>query len=871
VTGTANPQKNLVFFLGGHDLEMITIREVLERYAPDRVHDRKLGWGAKASAYRDEIEAAIKEGQTPVLIELEDDLGLTAYRDGRAVVVVDHHGPAAGKDQRTSLEQVFELAGLPAEDWTHWFALIAANDRGHVKAMQAIGASVEEMRQVREADRRAQGVTAEQEAEGRRAAEAAETFLGGRLTVVRLAHNRTASVTDALDPNLGRKGYQNLLVLGGGETNFFGAGRAVRFLQTRFPGGWSGGELPERGYWGYSDCLDFAQLFATLKDAITTRPATEISVRIFHNILIWPLLLRGKPDPGGDTTVLQKWLKVFEKQGWQIPPEETKAWAIQGPSGPEYPISREYSYEEIIYFHPFVRDFLFGDGMTEPEYRPLRRLTRTDIKRVQVGIRDMPGPDLNLAVERLELYLCKPNIALLVVEVSNCHRPGQEGPDYRELADYRPEKLDILLDFQDRWRRIDPPFWWDEKCHGLEAEHPGLCPLTVQWFADVDRILDRPGTTFEPTSPKKIFDDFSHRGAEPPVFNHWRYFFHPLEPAATRHDLKSSRAAPLFYQQIFDERIPAMSFFAIDNPLEVSEGDFDRMAFFDSSGSDSHPYNPSFLDRERERYLYDRFAHEGTKYLCSGYGFAVSGRAQKEGGSDLSFFADVLRRHFRHHYFRMGLIAHYQRAALLFFADELSDAIKDPKDKGPKEELKDPVFRDRIENIQMQFLKFRSRGYFPEVTNQLQGRELFQLWFQHLGTETLFKQVDETSQRLYEALAENETRGLGRAQTVLGIIGFIALPISLVLSAAQVVTGLEQGWMGWSVMIPIAIIALGLFFSGIWIFWPGKDRLLSWSRSTGLRIGTVWNSICQVLRAPRHEVASAGQRIRDFCKRFFRW
>jgi hypothetical protein len=123
---------------------------------------------------------------------------------------------------------------------------------------------------------------------------------------------------------------------------------------------------------------------------------------------------------------------------------------------------------------------------------------------------------------------------------------------------------------------------------------------------------------------------------------------------------------------------------------------------------------------------------------------------------------------------------------------------------------------------------------------------------------------------LYEALAENETRGLGRAQTVLGIIGFIALPISLVLSAAQVVTGLQKEWLGWSLMISIAFIALLLFFSGIWIFWPGKDRLLSWSRSVGLRIRTVWNLICRVIRDPRHEFAPAGQRIKEFCNRFFR-
>lgn len=235
-----------LFLLGGHDLEMLTIRELLQAHAPDSFIDKRLGWGALASDYRLEIADALQRGQTPVLVELVDDIGL----DGK-VIIIDHHGPLAGADQPTALHQVFDLLGLPPEAWTRWMELVAANDRGHIRGMQEVGATMDEIVAIRAADRAAQGITEEQEQQAAAAVLQAESLCGGRLTIVRLPHNRTATVADRLAPELGGPGYENLLVLSSEELNFFGQGRLVLLLDQNFPGGWYGGSLPERGYWGY--------------------------------------------------------------------------------------------------------------------------------------------------------------------------------------------------------------------------------------------------------------------------------------------------------------------------------------------------------------------------------------------------------------------------------------------------------------------------------------------------------------------------------------------------------------------------------------------------------------------------------------------
>ncbi len=246
------------YFLGGRDLEMVAIRELLDQAAPGRVHDKALAWGARASSYEDEIIAALQRGDPIVLVELIDDLGLVSGPNCDRVTVIDHHGSLAGENAPTALEQVFRRLKRPASEWTRWRQLVAANDRGHVRALEAAGATADEIRQVRAADRRAQGISDEEEATGRQAAREARVLCDGRLTVVHLPHARAATVTDVLEPSLGGPGYRNLLIVCPQETYFFGDGGVIRRLAESFADSYCGGELPVRGYWGVSRPLNVA-------------------------------------------------------------------------------------------------------------------------------------------------------------------------------------------------------------------------------------------------------------------------------------------------------------------------------------------------------------------------------------------------------------------------------------------------------------------------------------------------------------------------------------------------------------------------------------------------------------------------------------
>ena len=117
-----------------------------------------------------------------------------------------------------------------------------------------------------------------------------------------------------------------------------------------------------------------------------------------------------------------------------------------------------------------------------------------------------------------------------------------------------------------------------------------------------------------------------------------------------------------------------------------------------------------------------------TRWLCSGYGFVVVG------ADGDPYYTRQIQANFHHHYFRMGLIAHFHRASILILRDALADAIKLPA--GDKR-------RAAITDVQGRMVEFRSRYWFREVSTQLQGQEIFRWWSDRLDNQELFEQVSD--------------------------------------------------------------------------------------------------------------------------------
>ncbi len=252
--------KNYVFFLGGHDVEMIRIAEVVSG-AGCEVRDAGLTWGAKASDYnKDEFSTVVVEGKIPVLIELELDCEPPVE-----AVIVDHHNDRA--NEAPAILQVLDLLGVEP---TRWDLIVGVNDAGWYPGLTGtarvpgIGylsppASQEEMKKVRSGDYSLQGITSEMLSEVDRALFApVETI--GPVRVVRMTHSKCGPIGDYFAIPAFAKGEeipQYVVFSEDGETNFSGDGAICSELHKKFEG-WSGGaglgKSGETGFWGgYAD------------------------------------------------------------------------------------------------------------------------------------------------------------------------------------------------------------------------------------------------------------------------------------------------------------------------------------------------------------------------------------------------------------------------------------------------------------------------------------------------------------------------------------------------------------------------------------------------------------------------------------------
>ena len=157
---------------------------------------------------------------------------------------------------------------------------------------------------------------------------------------------------------------------------------------------------------------------------------------------------------------------------------------------------------------------------------------------------------------------------------------------------------------------------------------------------------------------------------------HWEFV---LAPLVAQHP---ARAGPLRFRQIEYYRMPMMAYLAVDDPSALSRADFVRLGLATGAGDagEAAALRRGAPGRLRAALLLGpllaaqarrRAATRATS--CSGLALVVVGDARQR---VLSSARDrgVLAQ-FRHQYFLLFLIAHFQKATLLMVSDELAEAL----------------------------------------------------------------------------------------------------------------------------------------------------------------------------------------------------
>ncbi|MBT2337421.1 hypothetical protein J7E49_26405 [Variovorax paradoxus] len=432
-------------------------------------------------------------------------------------------------------------------------------------------------------------------------------------------------------------------------------------------------------------------------------------VQHFRQVLLWPLRLvpapDAKPSQHGPWQVLRD---MGDASPWR---EEVDEYT--GDSSRFH----ERHYNEFVSFLPYVQRFLYGEGRSKNKGSgadigsdgdsPMRIFRRHDIASVRVVARAGDAP-ITLDVVHCDLYFFfDVDVVMVNLEV---------GADHLSLA----QAQEILY----RFGRAYPSGW--------EPDGSALhCMASVEWLGADGRVL-----ASSDAQQRESFLSHVAQHRAPRISSHWAYLMQPL---VSDH---SEDPGVLRYRQIEYYRMPVMAYLSLDDPRRLTRDDFVRLALVTGAGAtDAHlPYAEQHIADFEHKYCYDRFwvdagAAPNTRYLCNGHALIVVGDARSE------FFCcrdrGVLAQ-FRHQHFLLFLIAHFQKASLLMFSDQLVEALK-RLDIHSTPSVKQ--FKRAIRASFERFLRFTHRYWFHEISEQAQVRALSHMCTAHLGLDPLYDEV----------------------------------------------------------------------------------------------------------------------------------
>jgi hypothetical protein len=256
-----------LWVLGGNDGEMEVIKHLLGMVGEKWVQPKR-EWG-------DHVYTTAEVGlDINNIAKLEDVFFVECKHSSqswweRELTVIDHHGDRSGEPASVfQVLDILEKSGLRISWQTRrWIELVAANDCGGYPGLEAIGATSEEIKRVRIFTKKAQGITAKDEAEAKRALSCAKSC--GNALYISMMHKKFSPVIDLLY-EAGQD--ENVLISGGKQLNFFGDGAVCAKLMEEF-GGWVGGaglnvSGDKRAYWGHAAPVNPDAVMAVINNRV---------------------------------------------------------------------------------------------------------------------------------------------------------------------------------------------------------------------------------------------------------------------------------------------------------------------------------------------------------------------------------------------------------------------------------------------------------------------------------------------------------------------------------------------------------------------------------------------------------------------------
>ncbi|MCG8576531.1 MAG: hypothetical protein MI810_16755 [Flavobacteriales bacterium] len=818
-----------IFLLGGHDLEMLEIKRILTKNKAT-VIDRNLKWdNANWEIFQDLFNQQQYAEKTFVGVEL-------AKQDfqPKNSINIDHHNDM--EEKSSSLEQILQLINLQ-EPLSRHQKLIVANDIGYIPELRAMGATKDEIIEIRNADRKAQGVTSEDEKLAQKAIENHKK-VHGTLTVVYSETNRFSAIADRLYDKV-----DQLLIHTKDELTFYGSERGYieglyskdMFGKSVYKGGGINGYLGlAKGKWTEDEILkEVSRIILCLTKKIHS-----------HHIFLFPFKWGAVEGKSGLKSLQQfkESLQNCDHGDWKNSQYKWVSTAEQKKGYPNYRSGLD-NYNEANYFYPHVREMLYELPKEQAVSSiPFMHHFEFELKKCEpwfnILLKESDDPDAHQQLNPKSTYRLKIDSIILNVyrtktAVLSFHLKNYDHPDQEDI-----------LKINKYGRRLSVPFF-DLNPDSIYTTDPDQSDLTSRHdILSGTKLYEIPnaiwiGTTdLEKNSLSEklpFYEDFSrYRAAE-------NYKNGPFILPAFIADLFSCKNAkksvPQQIEPLLDDRMHLISWYGntalIDNMKELTTQN--TYAFEQSDWWYKYVYADTTVmqtDRFKRKEVLrnqtcSRFVEWGTLYGISRYSFVMlTGHFSGLMKGRVTY----LVRHLQSMYYKMVELCLLQRATIVYFSEEVANLSRQVSDleKNENQQKVNQIVND-IQTLYRDYLLFINRIYFREVTPQEQGIELYNLLQQTMGLPDEVKNLDDEIQELNTYVQSVNEKRKAEAQDKLARKGHNLTAWGAIFLVPTFIAGfigmntMPESWMKYSesqlpLWISASVVTLSIIVTAIIVF-----------------------------------------------------
>lgn len=765
---TANKTCKSLFLLGGHDLEMLTIKEILNcNNIP--FCDKNLKWdNAKISEYKDEINVFLLKNPDGNIygVELENDLELASEH----YVVIDHHQESCNLP--SALEQVLLLLGA---EKTRYHELVAANDKWYIEGLKKAGASEEEIKEIRRADRQAQGVTEEDEMLAEKSVKEKASY--GDLIVVRSLTPRFSTICDRLYP------YDSLLIYNDDEFTYYG--KKAKEVKEMF----SEEEKDKKIYFGGGDSGFVGSKKGTFSEAgIVTRVnkiidmnAKPFSYHIFYYPFRWVRKLN--TDKTFSECVDLDELEIKDKSMWKRVQLDENADKLPADvfirernEAAELFGERQYYFDFV---HPVLYDvkgqknaLIHHYERVEPQEGDVRYRIEINKKKENKESKTR----YELVVDAINLNLYSTGVGILSFYLKNMREDQKDEDSVRDINQFG--------------RRIMPPHSGEFDCN--------------------DRILIARSIEITDDDKLKYKDSFTYVAKKGVGDDNGRKFSDVWRPAGFVENLIHDLSAELETKALIDDRMIVSCLYRNDGLSKHAQNNVDEFVnekfwyqyVFVDNGSDVTCKNFEMKKKLIEDATYYRWQEYGTMSGVSRYSFVC---LVNERGFNLMWL------HLRTIYSRMMELILVQRASMLMFSSEVTRVSAELN-------TYDEKIVNKIGSIYKEYIRFLNQFYFSSVTIQDQGIELYDLMSRQFASAEKIKELDEQIAELHQfvSLKADEKRN-SSSDTLNWLAAFFLFPtlwigVFSINSLENMHTGLCDFWTHILMILALSVVGWLLLY-----------------------------------------------------------